>query len=225
MLYPEDVAVQQAVDADFALLFGSRKGDHDEKEKEHEVEKPVFLLNPASAEDYSGSIESKSEQKEEGAIPTVFTSTDIYESPAGAVYGVEPLTALATETLPHIVPFADPSATHSIESFLSTLNLSEFTATFHQHRIELSMIPDLLPGDFKELGVPVGDRIKLQQGYKSLAPFTSKQKQNNVFAKALKSISRIFSGAVSSVLQFLNIFRRSLPRRLTGSSPAASGLS
>jgi len=57
--------------------------------------------------------------------------------------------ALVTDVLPEIV------------AWLQGLRMSEYAERFVEHRIDLSVLPDLTDEDLKELGVLLGDRRKL----------------------------------------------------------------
>jgi class 3 adenylate cyclase len=56
-----------------------------------------------------------------------------------------------------------------IAVWLSSLGLSEYVQRFAEHRIDLSVLPDLTDQDLKDLGIVLGDRRKILRAIRELA--------------------------------------------------------
>ena len=48
-----------------------------------------------------------------------------------------------------------------IVEWLETLGMSEYAGCFAENRIDLSVLPDLTDQHLKDLGLPLGDRLKM----------------------------------------------------------------
>ncbi|MBR0831010.1 AAA family ATPase [Bradyrhizobium manausense] len=64
----------------------------------------------------------------------------------------------------------EPSArTESgLKDWLESIGLGQYAELFTQHRVDLDVIPDLTDADLVELGLPLGDRKRLQRGIATL---------------------------------------------------------
>jgi class 3 adenylate cyclase len=69
-------------------------------------------------------------------------------------------------------PSADMGAADmgaALKHWLESVGLGQYNELFVQHRIGLDILPDLTEQDLLELGVPLGDRKRLQRAVASLA--------------------------------------------------------
>lgn len=57
-----------------------------------------------------------------------------------------------------------------LKNWLHGLGLGHYSELFARHRIDLDVIPDLTESDLAELGLPLGDRRRLQRAMMSLVP-------------------------------------------------------
>jgi class 3 adenylate cyclase/predicted ATPase len=69
--------------------------------------------------------------------------------------------------MPEKEPSADTEA--ALKRWLETVDLGQYNELFVQHRIGLDILPDLTEQDLVELGLPLGDRKRLQRAVASLA--------------------------------------------------------
>ena len=56
-----------------------------------------------------------------------------------------------------------------IVEWLETLGMSEYAGCFAENRIDLSVLPDLTDQHLKDLGLPLGDRLKMLRAIRELA--------------------------------------------------------
>ena len=57
---------------------------------------------------------------------------------------------------------------HIVE-WLETLGMSEYAGRFAENRIDFSVLPDLTDQHLKDLGLPLGDRLKMLRAIRELA--------------------------------------------------------
>ena len=57
-----------------------------------------------------------------------------------------------------------------LKDWLEDIGLGHYGELFAQHRIDLDVVSDLTESDLAELGVPLGDRRRLQRAMMSLVP-------------------------------------------------------
>ena len=55
-----------------------------------------------------------------------------------------------------------------LKNWLEGIGLGQYGELFAQHRIDLDVVPDLTEADLAELGLPLGDRRRLQRAMMSL---------------------------------------------------------
>jgi len=55
-----------------------------------------------------------------------------------------------------------------IVEWLETLGMSEYAGCFAENRIDLSVLPDLTDQHLKDLGLPLGDRLKMLRAIREL---------------------------------------------------------
>src|SRR3954469_4957719 len=55
-----------------------------------------------------------------------------------------------------------------LKRWLEGIGLSHYTDLFAQHRLDLDVMPDLTESDLVELGLPLGDRKRLQRAMTAL---------------------------------------------------------
>ncbi|MBR0716864.1 AAA family ATPase [Bradyrhizobium liaoningense] len=56
----------------------------------------------------------------------------------------------------------------SLKDWLESIGLGQYAELFAEHRVDLDVIPDLTDADLVELGLPLGDRKRLQRGIATL---------------------------------------------------------
>jgi hypothetical protein len=56
-----------------------------------------------------------------------------------------------------------------VADWLKTLGMSEYAQLFAENRIDLSVLPDLTDQHLKELGVPLGHRLKMLRAVRELS--------------------------------------------------------
>ena len=57
----------------------------------------------------------------------------------------------------------------TIAEWLATLGMSEYAERFAENRIDFSVLTDLTDQHLKDLGIALGDRLKMLRRYESLA--------------------------------------------------------
>ena len=57
-----------------------------------------------------------------------------------------------------------------LKKWLEGIGLGHYGELFAQHRIDLDVVADLTESDLAELGLPMGDRRRLQRAMMSLMP-------------------------------------------------------
>jgi class 3 adenylate cyclase/predicted ATPase len=67
----------------------------------------------------------------------------------------------------------------ALKSWLAELGLGHYHELFVRHRVDLDVIPDLTEADLAELGVPLGDRKRIQRAATSLRPPLAQPKQDD----------------------------------------------
>jgi hypothetical protein len=60
-----------------------------------------------------------------------------------------------------------------IADWLNQLGMSEYAQRFAENRIDFSVLPDLTDQHLKDLGIALGDRLKLLRAAKGLEPHVS----------------------------------------------------
>ena len=71
-----------------------------------------------------------------------------------------------------------------LKKWLEGIGLGHYGELFAQHRIDLDVVPDLTESDLAELGLPLGDRRRLQRALMSLMPARSADSTINGGRKA-----------------------------------------
>jgi hypothetical protein len=56
-----------------------------------------------------------------------------------------------------------------IADWLEKLGMSEYAQLFAENRIDYSLLPDLTDQHLKDLGLPLGDRLKMLRAIRELA--------------------------------------------------------
>ena len=56
-----------------------------------------------------------------------------------------------------------------IADWLEKLGMSEYAHRFVENRIDFSVLPDLTDQHLKDLGLPLGDRLKMLQAIRELS--------------------------------------------------------
>jgi hypothetical protein len=56
----------------------------------------------------------------------------------------------------------------TIAEWLGSLGLSEYEQRFAENRIDLGVLPELTEQHFKDLGIPLGDRLKMLRAIREL---------------------------------------------------------
>src|SRR5215471_1595975 len=64
-----------------------------------------------------------------------------------------------------------------IADWLGKLGMSEYTQRFAENRIDFSVLPDLTDQHLKDLGLPLGDRLKLLRAIRELSDVVSAPSQ------------------------------------------------
>src|ERR1700730_5999478 len=59
-----------------------------------------------------------------------------------------------------------------IADWLEKLGMSEYALRFAENRIDFSVLPDLTDQHLKDLGLPLGDRLKMLRAIRELAGAT-----------------------------------------------------
>ena len=70
-----------------------------------------------------------------------------------------------------------------IADWLEKLGLSEYARCFAENRIDFSVLPDLTDQHLKDLGLPLGDRLKMLRAIRELGgppitPATARRRQS-----------------------------------------------
>ena len=55
-----------------------------------------------------------------------------------------------------------------VADWLSALGMSEYAQRFAENRIDLSVLPELTDQHLKDLGIPLGDRLKMLRAIREL---------------------------------------------------------
>src|SRR5262245_14697512 len=58
---------------------------------------------------------------------------------------------------------------HQVRDWLAKLGLAEYTKCFADNRIDFSVLPDLTDQHLKELGLPLGDRLRMLRAIRELS--------------------------------------------------------
>jgi hypothetical protein len=60
-------------------------------------------------------------------------------------------------------------ATKEMSDWLDNLGMSEYAERFAENRIDLSVLPDLTDQHLKDLGIALGDRLKMLRAVRELS--------------------------------------------------------
>jgi class 3 adenylate cyclase len=88
-----------------------------------------------------------------------------------------------------------------IGDWLERLGMSEYVKRFAENRIDFSILPDLTDQHLRELGLPLGDRLKMLRAIRELsigapAPTQSEQKPQDTAER--RQVTVMFSDLVGS---------------------------
>src|SRR6516225_11306704 len=88
-----------------------------------------------------------------------------------------------------------------IEEWLKQLGMSEYAQCFAENRIDFSVLPDLTDQHLKDLGLPLGDRLKMLRAIRELsgavsAPASTEPKAQE--AAERRQVTVMFSDLVGS---------------------------
>src|ERR1700726_2021278 len=64
-----------------------------------------------------------------------------------------------------------------VRDWLAKLGLAEYTSCFAENRIDFSVLPDLTDQHLKDLGLPLGDRLKILRAIRELSKTGSEPPQ------------------------------------------------
>jgi SAM domain (Sterile alpha motif) len=78
----------------------------------------------------------------------------------------------SSDTIPHrhkTTVCVGAAAMHQVADWLKQLGMSEYAQRFAENRIDLSVLPDLTDQHLKDLGIALGDRLKMLRAIRELS--------------------------------------------------------
>ena len=57
----------------------------------------------------------------------------------------------------------------NVAQWLNAIDLGQYAALFHEHKIDAGVLPDLVEADLEKIGVPLGHRKRLMRAIAALS--------------------------------------------------------
>jgi len=85
-----------------------------------------------------------------------------------------------------------------IADWLEKLGMSEYAQRFAENRIDFSVLPDLTDQHLTNLGLPLGDRLKMLRAIRELSGAVSQTELRNQETAERRQVTVMFSDLVGS---------------------------